>query len=328
MSDENPVDLNMDDLDSFSDEFFGQNKSPDEPASSKEEPEAPEDSDANELEQTHDDETNDVEEVDEEADPEEESEPEPPKKTRLDKRIGGLLEEKRVEKERADALEAKLNEVLQRLEQNAPKTEVTTEVSGPTPDDKNDDGTEKYPLGEFDPLYIRDLTKHTFSEELKAVEAQRSAQEEARKVTEAQQALAANWNEKLQPAQERYPDFQEKGQNLISTFEGLDEAYSNYLTSTLQSMDFGPDVLYYLANNVDEATRIVNLGPAGATLALGRIESKFVFANDEKQKARPKVSNAPTPPPTNKGAAVSVSEIPDDTDDLDAFAAKLFKKRS
>jgi len=333
MSDENPVDLNTDDLDSFSDEFFGQNKSS-EPASSEAEV-VKEDSDASiedaNLEQTHDADTEQEESDDEEpddTDDKSDSEPEPSsKKTRLDKRIGGLLEEKRIEKERADALEARLNDVLQRLEKNTEPTTPTVEVNGPTPDDKLPDGTDKYPLGEFDAQYLADKVKHDFNAQWAAKEAEAEAQRESQKVAEAQKALDAEWSSKMVPAQERYPDFQEKGQALVSTFDGLEPNYSLYLTQTLQSMEYGPDVLYYLSTNLPEARRIVNLGPAGATLALGRIESKFAFAEEEKQKARPKVSKAPTPPPTNKGAAVSVNEVPDDTDDLDAFALKLFKTK-
>ena len=153
-------------------------------------------------------------------------------------------------------------------------------------------------------------------------------QEEAdRQEQEDQRAqLQAEWNDKLVPARERYPDFQEKGQNLVSAFEGIDPNYGEYLTTTLMNMEFGPDVLYYLANNMDEAHKIVQSGVAKATVALGRLEAKFAFANEEKQKARPKVSQAPTPPPANRGSAVAKPSIEADTDNLDDFEREFFKK--
>jgi hypothetical protein len=90
------------------------------------------------------------------------------------------------------------------------------------------------------------------------------------------------------------------------------------------SMDYGPDVLYHLSTNLEEAKQIVNSGPARATIALGRLEARYALQEDEKKQQKLKVSKAPTPPDRlNKGSMVS-KEIPDDTDDLDAFAAKLF----
>lgn len=331
MSDNNFVDPNTDDLDAFNDLFHGHAKELEsgsaEPASEANEETGTdeEDTDAS-LEHTPSEDTD--EDSDKEADEEQEddspdeekSDPEPPKKpkNRTQQRIDQLLERERIQKERADALEARLS----KLEQPKPEPEVS---KGPTPDDKNEDGTDKYPLGEFDPLFVRDLMKHEFAEQKKVADAEQAQRAEQTKQLEAQAALEQNWNAKLEPALERYPDFQEKGENLVATFEGLDQNYSNYLTSTLQAMEFGPDVLYYLANNVDEAQRIVNLGATGATIALGRLEAKFAFANEEKQKARPKVSKAPAPPPTNKGSAVSTPSIAPDTDDLDAFSAEFFK---
>ena len=92
-------------------------------------------------------------------------------------------------------------------------------------------------------------------------------------------------------------------------------------------MDHGPDVLYYLSNNVDEARKIVESGPQKATLSLGYLNGKFADVESEKRKARPKASNAPPPPPKNKGSSRAFAEVPDDTDDLDAFSKKLFSKK-
>jgi len=336
MSTENtPVESQEDDLDTFSAEFFGQKTAPKEPASSEEKDEDDlEDSDAptkdtqdgeDDTPATDDDADEDDAEDEDQDNDEDEPEPEPkPKKSRAQERIEELNAKFR-------ETERQLNELRAKFEQKAepapaPKAEVSN--TGPTPEDKNEDGSDKYELGEFDPQYIRDLTRHTLQTEREALKIQEQADAEQQVMTQQRAELQASWEQKLGPAQERYPDFLEKGEALISQFDGLDQGYGEYLTSTLMSMEYGPDVLYYLSNNQDEAKAIVNSGAAKATIALGRLEAKFAFANEEKQKARPKVSKAPTPPAhMNKGSAAAIADVPADTDDLEAFANEFFSKK-
>jgi hypothetical protein len=143
-----------------------------------------------------------------------------------------------------------------------------------------------------------------------------------------QQALQSQWNERVTAATTDYPDFVEKGQVLLSNFNDLDQNYAGYLTQVLMSMEKGPDVLYYLSNHPEEAASIVNSGAQKATLALGRIESRFL--QSEQEAAKPKITKAPVPPVARargtNGAFVSVAP---DTDDLDAFTSEFFanKKR-
>jgi len=318
------------DLDAFAAELFGQSKAQPEPASSEEVESEEQESDATE-EDTHVD-ADDTSAPDNDDDSGEDDdstieEAPKPKKNRFQERIDELNGKFR-------ETERKLNEALSKLEEvQKTKTEpVQTQTSddGPKPTDLNEDGSEKYPLGEFDPAYIKDVVKHTLDEESKEREAHEkmSAAERARQ--EAADALQEQWNEKLVPAQERYPDFQEKGEQMLSTFEGIDPAYGDYLTTTIMDMEYGPDVFYYLANNLDEAQKIVNSGAKKATIALGRLEAKFAIAEAEKTIARPRVSKAPEPPQhLNKGSAVTPPPIRGDEKDvdLDAFSKALFKKR-
>lgn len=325
-----PVDPVEDNLDDFSNTFYGQKEAEPEQASPEvEEEDTTEEVDAQEDEDTETDTLADEDE-DTEEEAEEDSKPEP-KKTRFQERIDELVAKEKAAERKAQELEDKLNKLLDEKQNAEPKPvpkQVVSDTDEPQPDALNEDGTEKYPLGEFDPRYIKDLTKHALSTERASIKAQEQ-QELQRQEDDRQRAeLDTKWQEKLTPAQERYPDFQEKGQQLVDTFSGINEAYGEYLTATLKSMEYGPDVLYYLASNPDEAQKIVNSGPNMATIALGRLEGKFADADGEKQKARPKVSKAPTPPNrVNKGSSVSKSTVADDTDDLDAFSAKLFKSR-
>lgn len=328
---ENSVDQNDIDLDTFSADFFGQsNATPQEEANSEASEEGITD-DANINDDTvdtqeGDDTPDDVKDEDEDGEQSEEIDDEPkPKQTRAQERIEELNRKYREEQRQREALEARLAALEQKGKTEAPAHVDVTDTA-PHPDDKNEDGTDKYPLGEYDPAFIRDQVTHAFEQKHQELLA-REQEEADRQEQEDQRAqLQAEWNDKLVPARERYPDFQEKGQNLVSAFEGIDPNYGEYLTTTLMNMEFGPDVLYYLANNMDEAHKIVQSGAAKATVALGRLEAKFAFANEEKQKARPKVSQAPTPPPANRGSAVAKPSIEADTDNLDDFEREFFKK--
>lgn len=319
MSDEaqTPVEPVTDDLDAFSADFFGQKD-----ATQEDTTKSPTE-DIEDVEPESDalqDSAEDTEEIDEGLEP---LEAEKPKKSRYQERISELTKLAReAERER--------DELRQKLE--APKTEepapTTVVLQGPSPQDTNEDGSDKYPLGEFDPAFIRDLTRHTLAEEREALKQETVKEAEKAQEVALKTKLTEAWNEKLAPAQERYPDFHEKGENLSPVFEKIDGKYSEYIAATIMDMEFGPDVLYYLASNVDEAEKILAGGPTKATIALGRLESKFAFADEAKQKARPKLSNAPIPPEhTNRGTAVAETEADDYTDDLDAFAKKFFKKR-
>lgn len=334
-NDTTPVESNDVDLDTFAAELFGQTEAAPEETTPEVEDTDNEDSDATE-ENTHieddtlaDEDDTEEDETEDEVDEDPQPEEKPKKKNRFQERIDELNGKYREEERQRLALEARLAE-LEAQNKAKPKDEKTeTSVdAGPSPDDKTDSGEDKYPLGEFDPNYIRDLTKFTIQQERETAKIEEQARQQEREQQAVVEALEREWQGKMETAQERYPDFQEKSENLASTFEGIDPAYGEYLGAAIMAMDYGPDVLYYLANNPAEAKAIVNSGATKATIALGRLESKFADASTEKQKARPKVSKAPTPPDTRlKGSTAVLSEVPDDTDDLDAFERKLFAKK-
>ncbi len=314
------------DLDSFNDLFLGKTKeAPPEDDGPKDDVVEKADADAPiEHEETQDD-----TEEDTDLAPDAEDVVEKPK-SKAEKRIEQLLEKARLAEERAIAAEARLTErkEIEATKPSAP-TPVVTDEKAPHPDDKNADGTDKYPLGRFDEAFQEDSFNFRLEKSLEAQKAELARQAQEQEIRQAQDALTKEWNDKLEPARERYPDFQEKGETLLETFAAIPQEYGEYLTATIMSLDNGPDVLYFLSENIEEARRIVNLGGTKAAIALGRIDAKFeADANvEEKPVPRPKVSKAPAPPPTNRGSAAALAEVPDDTDDLDAFSAKLFKKR-
>lgn len=320
VSTEAQIDI-ADDLDAFSDDFFGR-KSPEAPATTEaaEQEDADDDAEVAEVQK---------EDPEEDVDPEAEFKETPPKKKTFQDRVDELVKQREdIKREGDQRLEQLRKEFEEKIAALQPKTAPVPEAGEPKPTDLNADGTQKYELGEFDPHYIRDLTRHTLEVESQKVAVQRQAEHQAQVQQQAAQELQTGWNTKVEAAKEAYPDLIEKGQALLNGFNGLPNDYANYLSTILMSMDKGPDVLYYLSNNPQEAREIVNSGAQRATLALGRIEAKFLDADAQKQLAKPKVSKAPVPPGSNRargtnGAFVSVAA---DTDDLEAFEREFFKK--
>lgn len=347
-----PVEPQETDLDSFSAEFFGQsNAEPEKANSEADDDQELEESDAtnvdthadedddtlapddNDDEETSDDEdSDDTNEDGEDSDDEDDAEnkPRPKKKNRFQERIDELNAKFREEERQRKALEEKLNQLTNKEQTdkgNAPKKqEAAPSTGGPSPDDKNEDGTDKYPLGEYDPNYLKDFVAHQLETQEAARQEQAQRQAEEKAIKEFRENLSNSWSEKLEDARTRYDDFEEKGQQLIDSFSDLDQSYGEYLTTTLMSMDKGHDVLYYLSSNPDEAREIVNSGPTKATIALGRIEARFSGEVEQSTKPKvPKVSKAPTPPPQNKGSSPAKTRVRPDTENLDEFSQMFFK---
>ena len=306
------------DLDQFSSDFFGEKKEEAAPAKAA----ADEVKEDDAKENTH----VEADALAEEAPKEEgQDEPDPkPKRNRSQERIEDLNAKYRQEQREKEDLQRQLDELKSGQQNKESKTPTPVVTDGPTPEDVTEDGTEKYPLGEFDPNYIRDLTRFTIQQE--RAEDRKAAEVEAQKskVEQAQTALVTEWNTKIPLAQEKYEDFMDKAQDFVEEFDYLEPAYSDYLTDTIMGMEFGTDVLYYLANNPEEAHKIVEGGVRKATIALGRLESQFA----SKQEPEPRlVSNAPPPPPANKGLATARTAVAPDTDNLADFEKVFFKKR-
>jgi hypothetical protein len=332
MSTEQTTDTTVtDNLDDFASTFFGEDGEPSDNAKSETEEAVKEtDSDAPTDEQdTH---SADDGATEEEAEAEPEDEPtdddgaKAKPKNRYQERINELTAKARQAERERDELLRKLEEKNNPPKAD-PKPEAKTEPSeGPSPTDKNEDGTDKYPLGEFDPKFVKDTVQHMLNEQLREQAKQQQEQQKLSAEEQYRATLTDTWNEKLEVVQERYPDYQEKGEQMLAVFEGIDPAYGQYLTDTLMEMDAGPEVFYYLSNNLDKAQEIVNAGPRKATIALAKIEAQLA-GETPTQAPKVKVTKAPTPPPQLKGSAISKASIPLDTDDLDAFSKALFTKK-
>ena len=200
------------------------------------------------------------------------------------------------------------------------------EAKAPDPMALKEDGEPVYPMGDYDPMYVRDLTRYTINQERVAMQAEMAQQRQQAELEQQGQALQSTWNGKVQEAIKEYPDFVEKGQALLNGFNDLSPDYGGYLTSVLMNMDHGTEVLYYLSNHPEEARTIVNSGAQKATLALGRLESRFM--KSEQDAPKPKISQAPAPPPVRaRGTNAATVVVAPDTDDQEAFEREFFKPR-
>lgn len=323
-------------LDEFENEFFGKEPAaPVEedvdgtPPSDEDNPEdtTGEDGDEGASDDPPANDDNDDGEKNEEPDEDDgEADPKPPKKNRAEDRIKELNAKYREEERQRIALEERLAKLeADRSDPNkeeGSEPEAKSEDAAPHWDDVDENGEKKYPLGQFDPQFNADLVRHTMQQERKAEQAKRAEREKQTEVERAEQELQANWEEKLEPARERYPDFQQKGEELVNQFTNLDAGYAKYLTQTIQSMDNGTDVFYHLASNPDLAQEIVRQGPAMASVALGRLSAEFDKGSES---PAPKVSSAPPPPPTTRGSAPPRQK--DILDNLDDFESAFFKNK-
>lgn len=330
-----PDDVNLDD---FSADFFSDDKAPVKVNPEESESEEPTSQDDEADFEDEGDETDEADEGHEPDESDEGNEAPVKKKSRYQKRIdefnAKVKEAERREAEtyaRLEAALAKLNESadkpVEKPTQNTPKTEVG--LVEPTPDDILEDGSPKYPLGEFDPKLLRDLTRFD-----RAVE--RAREEEVAKTVKAEReqieqlnTLQTEWNGKVEAAKETYPDYVEKGQVLLDSLGHVEPEYALYLTQNLMSMDYGPDVFYYLAEHPEEARAIVNSSPERALNRLGRIEARFEIAAQERsgKETKMRTTNAPTPAPRNRGSNAQAPRIDLADANLDDFEREFFRKK-
>jgi hypothetical protein len=308
---------NSDDLDVFSAGFFGQKPAESTPTKVEAEQEEVVEAEVEDKAQTDEEDEAELEQEVKEA----------PKKKTVQDRIDEVVRQREELKRESERQLAELRAEIEKLKTPAVAKPAEQAAAEPQPDAVDKDGNPVYGLGEFDPQYIRDLTRFTLNQERAKVEAEMAQSQRQAAAQAEQQALTSSWNGKLAEATKEYPDLVEKGQALLNGFNDLPTDYAGYLSTVIMQMEKGPDVLYYLSNHPDEARQIVNSGAQKATLALGRIEARFI--KSEQETVKPKESKAPAPIPRTaqaRGTNGAFIAVAPDTDDLDAFSAEFFKR--
>jgi hypothetical protein len=333
-TDDNSNLVDMDDLDKFSNIFFGTGKEPvpEEKEEPKEDLEVEDDSLATEEDEDADEGLEGSEE--DEGEEEVEEEKPLPKKNRKSakERIEELVARERVAERERDAERAQRLALEQRLAtleaqtKVAPPVQEQPETAGPpNPNALNDKGEPVYPLGEFDPSFVRDLTRFTVAEETKAFETRQAQAQEAARLQAEQATMRQNWEAKVAEVEKELPDYREKIGSLTSAFGNLDPQYGEYLANTLMQCANGPEIMYYLSQNIGEAQRIVASGPFAATLEIGRLQAKLERSTEGSQSNK-KISEAPPPPSDRTRGRGGQFAVRPDTDDLDAFEKEFFRK--
>ena len=225
--------------------------------------------------------------------------------------------ERDAEKAAREALEARIA-ALEAGKDEKPKTPVKDVapagaefgIPEPTVDDVDDSGESKYPLGEFDPKYIRDLGRYDRAVE-RAYEAKVAAENAAR--TAAQQeadVLFTEWDKKLTAAEKTSPTIRQKAANLVDTFADVPAEHGQALAQAIMTLDNGPAVLEYLADNLDEADEIIQLPVARGMIRLGKLDALFV---EDHVETAPPVKQTKAPPPPSalaRGRGTSTSGGP------------------
>ena len=300
--------------------------------------EADEADDQEDLEPDEDAEESDEpeeEESEEEDEPEEEPKDKGRKpKSRYQTRIDELTRTAREAERREAALLARL-EALETKNQSVQEDSSQESIAdtlppgAPKPDDVDAKGVAKYPLGEFDPNFIRDMTKFSVKMEIQAAEEARAAAEAERQKSAQVEAIRTEWNQKLDAAEEEIPEIREHIADLVNVFQTVEPSYGEYLATLVMTSENGPAIMEYLSQNIGEAQKIVASGPTAATLAIGRLEAKLENlskprpSGEEKRNKKP--SGAPPPPAaTTRGSKGGKVNTRPDTEDLAAFKRDFF----
>jgi len=200
----------------------------------------------------------------------EEKKPEEKKEDHFNRRQRRLLQERSEFKAKAELYEKLMSQQQQQA----------TQTGKPTRDAYADEGA-----------YIEALTDWKMDQKLGTVR-QELAQQSA------QSQVMNEWSQKVTTARAVYADYDEV----------LAEATDIQLTGPVQEaiMDskYGADIAYYMAQNPEDAQRIVSLSPTSAIREIGRIES-YIEQEAKKNGGSSKKVPSPAPRPINPPKASS-----------------------
>lgn len=271
-----------------------------------------------------------TEEDEDDNEPEVDEKPKAKNRKSAQERINELTADKRATQRELEALRREFDAFKAgrgEEKKEEPTLKEKLPVGAPTPDAKDEDGNDLYELGEFDPKFIRDLTKFTVEQEMKEAETARQRAAQEKEFQEVQNAVRENWTNNLDTYVQENEGAREDMVQLVEAFDGLDPNYGEYLATTIMASEYGPHVMHYLSQNIGEAQKIVASGPAAATLALGRLEARFMKSTKEENTGnKRKVSDAPEPPEERTRGIKGQFAVRPDTDDQRAFEREFFKK--
>jgi hypothetical protein len=173
------------------------------------------------------------------------------------------------ERDAREALEAR----LAALEQGQAPRQALVADAKPTPDQFTD---------AFE--YAEALAEFSAERALK----ERDRQDLERKAQEQQAKVVQTWTKRLEAAKVEIDDFDE----MVSS---SDVVVPNHIRDAILESDVGPQILYHLASNQDQARSFNDLTPAQALRAIGKLEAKFEKSETSKPERSVVKSKAPAP---------------------------------
>jgi hypothetical protein len=173
------------------------------------------------------------------------------------------------EREAREALEAR----LQALEQGQAPQRAPAGDQKPTPDQFTD---------AFE--YAEALAEFSAERALK----ERDRQDLERRAQEAQAKVVQTWSKRLEAAKAEIDDFDD----MVAS---SDVVVPNHIRDAILESDVGPQILYHLASNQDQAKSFNDMTVAQALRAIGKLEAKFDKAEGGKPERSVVKSKAPAP---------------------------------
>lgn len=239
------------------------------------------------------------------------------------RRIKTVLEDRGKERARAEAAEKRVNELTALLiergatPKQAEQAAQTAVDSDPEPDPGD---TAKYPEGQFDKGFIKDMGRWAARQETKSfAQTTRTEQQQAAEQA-AEREVISRWQETLPQARQRYADFDEVIARIPNTPENAP------IVRIMTGSPVGNDVVYVLGTQA-AAMDAYNRAPnhESRLRLLHHIEAQLIQAHrGQATKTTPATTKAPPPTsPVQSGPAAQVVDWSrtDDPDQLSRWKA-------
>ena len=139
-----------------------------------------------------------------------------------------------------------------------------------------------------------------------------------------EQKVAETWESKVTAFHKAHPDFEEVAYD-------KSVPVTDVMRDAIVTSDIGPEVAYYLGNNVEEAERIAALPPVRQAAAIGKIEAQLARTEQEAEKTekadKPPAAKAPKPPtPVKKPSPTAPVDLNDPNLPIEAWVRERNKQ--
>lgn len=151
-----------------------------------------------------------------------------------------------------------------------------------------------------DAEYESAVRRHDAKEVAREIAADNAREAAGQHQQEAARAVAETYNQRVEAAMTRFPDFKE-------VVGGAQIQISNEMVQALHESEYGPDLAYQLAKNPAEAQRLAAMGTRQLDRELGRMEAAIAAKTPAAAPAAPAARTTKAPAPATTGAAASSS---------------------